>query len=77
MSYAAKVSIKGQIVIPGLLRKKHHLEPGTQVEVYEYGDIICIAPRVAEPIEAAFGMLPSTPSLSDELLQERKKEKCR
>ena len=75
MSHAAKVSIKGQIVIPGPLRKKHHLEPGTQVEVYEYGDIICIAPRVAEPIEAAFGILPSVPSLSDELLQERKKEK--
>ena len=77
MSHTAKVSIKGQIVIPGPLRKKHHLEPGTQVEVYEYGDIICIAPRVAEPIAAAFGILPETPSLADELLQERKKEKCR
>ena len=33
MSHAAKVSTKGQIVIPGLLRKKHHLEPGTEVEV--------------------------------------------
>lgn len=77
MSHAAKVSIKGQIVIPGPLRKRHHLEPGTQVDVYEYGNVICIAPQVAEPIGAAYGILPSTPSLSDELLLDRKKEKCR
>jgi AbrB family looped-hinge helix DNA binding protein len=77
MSHAAKVSIKGQIVIPGPLRKKHHLEPGTHVDLYEYGDIICIAPHVAEPIDAAFGMLPSSPSLAEELLLERQKEKKR
>lgn len=77
MSHAAKVSTKGQIVIPGLLRKKHHLEPGTEVEVYEYGNIICITPHIAEPIDAAYGMLPAIPSLAGELLQERKKEKCR
>lgn len=77
MSLTAKVSIKGQIVIPGELRKKHHLVPGTQVEVYEYGDIICIAPRVAEPIDAAWGMLPSAPSLADELRRERQKDEQR
>lgn len=76
MSHAAKISIKGQIVIPGPLRKKHHLEPGTEVEVYEYGNIICIAPHIAEPVDAAYGMLPSIPSLAEELLLDRKKEKC-
>lgn len=77
MSHATKISIKGQIVIPGPLRKKHHLEPGTQVEVYEYGNVICIAPRVAEPIDAAYGMLPASPSLSEELLRDRSEERKR
>jgi AbrB family looped-hinge helix DNA binding protein len=77
MSHAAKISTKGQIVIPGPLRKKHHLTPGSEVEVYEYGNVICIVPHVAEPVNAAFGMLPSAPSLADELLLERTKEMLR
>jgi len=77
MSHAAKVSIKGQIVILGPIRKRHRLELGTQVEVYEYGNIICIALRVSEPINAAYGILPALPSLADELLQDRKNKKCR
>lgn len=77
MSHAAKVSIKGQIVIPGPLRKKHHLEAGSHVELFEYGDIICIVPHVAEPVAAAYGILPPAPSLADELLAERQAEKNR
>jgi AbrB family looped-hinge helix DNA binding protein len=77
MALTAKVSIKGQIVIPGQLRKKHHLEPGTQVDVYEYGDVICIAPRPTDPIAAACGILPSAPSLAQELLLERQKDEAR
>lgn len=77
MSHAAKVSIKGQIVIPGPLRKKYHLEPGTRVEVYEYGEVICIAPHLAEPIAAAYGLLPPSPSLADELLADRRAEQDR
>jgi AbrB family looped-hinge helix DNA binding protein len=77
MSHAAKVSIKGQIVIPGPLRKKHHLEAGSRVELFEYGDVICIVPRVAEPIAAAYGILPASPSLADELLADRRAEKNR
>lgn len=77
MTHTAKVSIKGQVVIPGPLRKKFRLEPGTQVDIYEYGEVICIAPRVAEPVEAAWGMLPPAPSLADELRQERQKDEQR
>ena len=77
MTHAAKVSTKGQIVIPGPMRKRHRLVPGTQVDVYEYGNVICIVPHVAEPVSAAFGMLPSVPSLADELLLERTSEKSR
>jgi AbrB family looped-hinge helix DNA binding protein len=74
MSHTAKVSTKGQIVIPGSLRKKHKLAPGSKVDVFEYGEMICIAPRVAEPIDAAWGMLPPTPSLADELSRDRQKD---
>jgi AbrB family looped-hinge helix DNA binding protein len=77
MTRAAKVSTKGQIVIPGPMRKKHRLEPGTEVDVYEYGNVICIAPHIAESIAAAYGILPAVPSLADELLLDRTKEKCR
>jgi AbrB family looped-hinge helix DNA binding protein len=77
MPHAAKVSTKGQIVIPGPMRKRHRLEPGTQVDVYEYGTIICIAPHISEPIAAAYGILPSDPSLADELLLDRRNEQCR
>ncbi len=74
MSHATKISIKGQIVIPGSLRKKHHLEPGTQVEVYEYGNVICIAPCMAAPIDFAYGMLPAAPSLAEDLRREKSEE---
>ncbi len=69
-----KVLAKGQIVIPSSLRKKYGIQPGCEVSVFEYGDIIHIVPPSQEPIEDAMGCLPPRPSLSKELLMERKKE---
>jgi hypothetical protein len=40
----------------------------------EYGGIIYLIPPVEDPINAAAGILPSKPSLSEKLLRERKKE---
>jgi AbrB family looped-hinge helix DNA binding protein len=74
MEALAKVSTKGQVVIPAELRKRHHLEPGASVHVYEYGDLICLAPVVADPVEEAWGTLQGEPSLADELLKMRKKD---
>lgn len=74
MDSLAKISTKGQVVIPADLRKKHHLEPGASVQIFEYGNLICLAPIVADPVAAAWGALPETPSLADELLQERRKD---
>jgi hypothetical protein len=54
-----------------------HLEPGTPVEVYEYGNVICIARRAAEPIDAAFGILPASPSLAEELMRDRDEDRRR
>ena len=69
-----KILSKGQIVIPANIRKKHHIEPGTKMQIIEYGGIIYLIPPVQDPIKAACGILPLKPSLSEKLLRERGKE---
>lgn len=70
----AKVLAKGQIVIPSSIRKKYGIQPGTEIQIFEYGNIIYLVPPSRDPIEQAMGCLPSTPSLSEELLMERRKD---
>ncbi|MFZ0450403.1 MAG: AbrB/MazE/SpoVT family DNA-binding domain-containing protein [Desulfatiglandaceae bacterium] len=70
----AKVLAKGQIVIPAAIRKKYGIQPGTEIQVFEYGNIIYLVPPSKDPIEQAMGCLPATPSLSEELLLERRKD---
>ena len=67
-----KTLSKGQIVIPVYMRKKYHIEHGTEMQIMEYGGIIYLIPPVKDPIHAACGVLPSKPSLSEKLLKERK-----
>lgn len=67
-----KTLAKGQIVIPAEIRKKHHIEPGTEMQIIEYGGIIYLIPPVGDPVKAACGALPSKPSLAGNLLKERK-----
>ena len=69
-----KTLSKGQIVIPAEIRKRCHIEPGTEIQIMEYGGIIYLIPPVKDPIHAACGLLPSKPSLSQRLLKERKEE---
>lgn len=65
---------KGQIVIPAGLRKKFRIEPGTEMQIMEYGGIIYLIPPVDDPVRAACGVLPSEPSLAGKLLVDRKKD---
>lgn len=75
MNSTAKVSTKGQVVIPAELRKRHHLEPGAEVRIFEYGELVCIAPVVKEPVAVAYGFLADGGKpLTEELLEERKKD---
>jgi AbrB family looped-hinge helix DNA binding protein len=69
-----KTLSKGQIVIPSDIRKRYHIEPGTEMQILEYGGIIYLIPPVQDPIKAACGILPLKPSLSEKLLRERRKE---
>jgi len=69
-----KTLSKGQIVIPSEIRKRYRIEPGTEMQIMEYGGIIYLIPPVQDPIKAACGILPLKPSLSEKLLKERRKE---
>lgn len=69
-----KTLSKGQIVIPAEIRKRYHIEPGTEIQIMEYGGIIYLIPPAEDPIKAACGVLPSEPSLSEKLIKERKRE---
>jgi len=69
-----KVLGKGQVVIPASIRKKYRIQPGVEIQIFEYGNLIYLVPPAKDPIKQAMGCLPTTPSLSEELLQERKKD---
>jgi len=69
-----KVLGKGQVVIPASIRKKYRIQPGAEIQIFEYGNLIYLLPPTKDPIKQAMGCLPATPSLSEELLQERKKD---
>ena len=69
-----KVLSKGQIVIPAGIRKKFEIIPGTTIQVFEYDNLIYLVPPAKDALKAAMGCLPDRPSLSDELLTERKKD---
>ena len=69
-----KTLSKGQVVIPAAIRKRYHIEPGTELQVMEYNGIIYLIPPVEDPVKAACGLLPPKPSLAEKLLKERKGE---
>ncbi len=70
-----KVLNRGQIVIPAAIRKKYAIKPGNQVQMFEYGRLIYIVPHPDDPVHDARGCLPPEPSLSEELLTDRQKER--
>ena len=69
-----KVLAKGQVVIPVSIRKKYSIQPGCEIQIFEYGNLIYLVPPSKDPIKQAMGCLPSTPSLSEELLMERRED---
>ena len=71
------VSNKGWVVIPAELRKKYNLLPGTEVIIVDYGGVLSIVPALRNPIKQGRGLLKGLPSLTKDLLQERKNEKSR
>lgn len=71
------ISNKGWVVIPAELRKKYNLLPGTEVVIVDYGGVLSIIPTLKNPIKQGRGMLKGLPSLTQDLLKERAKERSR
>ena len=74
---ALTISNKGWVVIPAELRKKYNLVPGTQVVIVDYGGVLSIVPALHNPVKQGRGLLKGLPSLTKDLLQERKTEESR
>lgn len=75
--HTVTVSAKGWVVIPKAIRERHGLKKGSRVQVVDYGQILAIVPLPDDPIEALHGMLMDGPSLTDDLLEERARERAR
>jgi AbrB family looped-hinge helix DNA binding protein len=74
---ALTISNKGWVVIPADLRKKYNLVPGTEVIIVDYGGVLSIVPALKQPVKQGRGLLKGLPSLTNDLLQERKTERSR
>ena len=70
-----KVSSKGWVVIPSDLRRRYKLNPGTEVQIVDYGGVLAIVPVKENLIEESAGMLAGngrslTKALMDDHYQE-------
>jgi AbrB family looped-hinge helix DNA binding protein len=70
-----RVSNKGWVVIPSELRRRYKLNPGTEVQIVDYGGILAIVPIKENPIEESAGMLAGGGrSLTQALLDDHNQE---
>jgi AbrB family looped-hinge helix DNA binding protein len=69
------ISSKGWVVIPAELRKKYGLKPGDVVNIVDYGGVLALVPALADPVRDAKGMLAGSGSLTELLLNGRRKER--
>lgn len=74
---ALTISTKGWVVIPAELRKKYNLLPGTEVVIVDYGGVLAIIPALKHPVKQGRGLLKGLPSLTQDLLKERVRDRSR
>jgi len=74
----ARVSTKGQIVIPKAIRDELGLRPRTYVALREEDEVATVTVLGDDPIEAGYGALahlgPGTPGLLEDKREERELE---
>ena len=77
----ATVSTKGQLVIPASIREALGIEPGTRVAIRREGPEVVLKPETLTAKLAAIrkmrGITAGGPSLCDELLEDRRRERER
>lgn len=72
--HTVRTYTKGQIVVPGELRQKYRIKPGSSMRVMDYDGVILLIPPVRN-VRKLMGSLPKTsPSLVDYVMKERKRE---
>jgi AbrB family looped-hinge helix DNA binding protein len=75
------VSSKGQLVIPAAIREELGIEPGTRVAVRLEGTRVILEPETLamklRKIKELRGITAGGPSLCDELLEDRRRERER
>jgi AbrB family looped-hinge helix DNA binding protein len=69
-----KLSQKGWVVIPAVLRKKYGLKPGANLQVVDYGGVLAIVPLFKNPIRDGAGLLKSDDSLTKAIIEEHRRE---
>ena len=72
-----KTSNRGQIVIPRDVRRQLNILPGKKILVKAEGDRVILLPLPDDPVEHFCGIFQEGPSLTEELLSERRKERKR
>ena len=70
-----KISQKGWVVIPAKFRKKYQLNPGTKVQVVDYGGVLSIVRVSDDPIGTGVGILKGTDSLTEAVIEEHRQER--
>ena len=70
-------SSRGQIVIPKDVRKQLHIGPGKKILVRAEGDRAILFPLPDNPVDHFCGIFQKGSSLTEALLDERRKERAR
>ena len=77
----SRVSTKGQVVIPAAIRTSMGIGPGTPVAIRQEGDFLILEPQTLAAklrlIDELCGMTAGGPSMCDELLKDRRRERER
>jgi AbrB family looped-hinge helix DNA binding protein len=71
------VSSKGWVVIPAELRRKYQIQPGSKINIVDFGGVLSLVPNASDPIQASHGSLKGGPSLTQTLLEDRARERKR
>ncbi len=72
---ASVVSRKGWVVIPREIRERYGIKPGDKVDVVDRDGRILLLPALNDPVRQLRGLLKGGPSMTRELLEERRRER--
>ena len=70
-------SSRGQIVIPKDMRRQLHIGPGKKILIRAEGDRAILFPLPDNPVDHFCGIFQKRSSLTEALLDERRKERAR